>query len=99
MTKVGLKIESGTYEKLKWLKTRFDFAYEYSLSWDEFFQAIVKDGILILAQDLMNSRNGNLKVEEILNLLTGNNEELRNDLKHHLAGGTVLSGKRPNKEG
>ena len=52
MSKIGLKIEPETYERLKWLKTRFDFVYETNMTWDELFQAIVKDSLLILAQFL-----------------------------------------------
>ncbi|MGP6239108.1 hypothetical protein ACNF40_01665 [Cuniculiplasma sp. SKW4] len=83
MGKIGLKIESSTYEKLKFLKTRFDFVYEYNLSWDEFFQAIVRDSIFILAQDILNSKNGELKLDEIFDLLVGKDQELRKYVKSH----------------
>ncbi|MGP6206470.1 hypothetical protein ACNF42_00320 [Cuniculiplasma sp. SKW3] len=84
MGKIGLKIESSTYEKLKFLKTRFDFVYEYNLSWDEFFQAIVRDSIFILAQDILNSKNGELKLDEIFDLLVGKDQELREYVKSHM---------------
>jgi len=84
MTKIGLKIDLPTYERLKWLKTRFDFVYETNMTWDEFFQAIVKDSLLILAQDLRNSRNGKITMNEILNILSGSDHNLNEELKSHM---------------
>ena len=51
MSKIGLKIEPETYERLKWLKTRFDFVYETNMTWDELFQAIVKVNVYILSRN------------------------------------------------
>ena len=84
MSKIGLKIEPETYEKLKWLKTRFDFVYETNMTWDELFQAIVKDSLLILAHDLKNLRNGKITVNEILSILSGSDQSINEELKSRM---------------
>ncbi|MCL5881435.1 MAG: hypothetical protein M1592_02490 [Candidatus Thermoplasmatota archaeon] len=91
MSKIGLKIEPETYERLKWLKTRFDFVYETNMTWDELFQAIVKDSLLILAQDLKNLRNGEITVNEILSLLSGSDQSINEELKSHMAKSGLIS--------
>jgi hypothetical protein len=91
MSKIGLKIEPETYEKLKWLKTRFDFVYETNMTWDELFQAIVKDSLLILAQDLKNLRNGKITVNEILGILSGSDQKMNEELKNHMVRSGLIS--------
>ena len=91
MSKIGLKIEPETYEKLKWLKTRFDFVYETNMTWDELFQAIVKDSLLILAQDLNNMRNGKITVNEILGILSGSDQKMNEELKNHMVRSGLIS--------
>ncbi|EQB69215.1 hypothetical protein [Cuniculiplasma divulgatum] len=91
MSKIGLKIDGMTYERLKWLKTRFEFVYENNMSWDEFFQAIVKDSLLILAQDLINLKKGKLTVNEILELLSGSNDSIAGELKAHMINAGLIS--------
>jgi hypothetical protein len=91
MSKIGLKIEPETYEKLKWLKTRFDFVYETNMTWDELFQAIVKDSLLILAYDLKNLRNGKITVNEILSILSGSDQSLNEELKNRIIKSALLS--------
>jgi hypothetical protein len=91
MSKIGLKIEPETYEKLKWLKTRFDFVYETNMTWDELFQAIVKDSLLILAHDLKNLRNGKITVNEILSILSGSDQSLNEELKNRIIKSGLLS--------
>ena len=91
MSKIGLKIEPETYEKLKWLKTRFDFVYETNMTWDELFQAIVKDSLLILAYDLKNLRNGKITVNEILSILSGSDQSLNEELKNRIIKSGLLS--------
>lgn len=84
MPKIGLKIDAETYERLKWLKTRFEFVYETNMTWDELFHAIVKDSLLILAQDLKNLKNGKITVEEILSILRGSDHRMNEELKNHI---------------
>ena len=91
MSKIGLKIEPETYEKLKWLKTRFDFVYETNMTWDELFQAIVKDSLLILAHDLKNLKNGKITVNEILSILSGSDQSLNEELKNRIIKSALLS--------
>ena len=91
MSKIGLKIEPETYERLKWLKTRFDFVYETNMTWDELFQAIVKDSLLILAYDLKNLRNGKITVNEILSILSGSDQSLNEELKNRIIKSALLS--------
>lgn len=91
MPKIGLKIEPETYEKLKWLKTRFEFVYETNLTWDELFQAIVKDSLLILAHDLKNSKSGKITVNEILSILSGSDKSINEELKNHMIKAGLVS--------
>ncbi len=91
MSKIGLKIEPETYERLKWLKTRFDFVYEANMTWDEFFQAIVKDSLLILAHDLKNLKNGKITVNEILSILSGSDQSINDELKSHMVKSGLIS--------
>ena len=91
MSKIGLKIEPETYERLKWLKTRFDFVYEANMTWDEFFQAIVKDSLLILAHDLKNLKNGKITVDEILSILSGSDQSINDELKSHMVKSGLIS--------
>lgn len=71
MGMIGLKIKDETYEKLKWLKTRFEFVHEKSFSWDEFFEAIAKDSLLIIAQTLQRKKKGAFSIDDILKILSG----------------------------
>ena len=91
MSKIGLKIEAETYERLKWLKTRFDFVYETNVTWDELFQAVVKDSLLILASDLTNLRNGKISVDEILSILSGSDQNIKEDLKSQMIKSRLIS--------
>ncbi len=91
MSKIGLKIEAETYERLKWLKTRFDFVYETNMTWDELFQAVVKDSLLILASDLTNLRNGKISVDEILSILSGSDQNIKEDLKSQMIKSRLIS--------
>ena len=91
MSKIGLKIEPETYERLKWLKTRFDFVYEANMTWDEFFQAIVKDSLLILAHDIKNLKNGKITVDEILSILSGSDQSINDELKSHMVKSGLIS--------
>ncbi|MHB1470643.1 MAG: hypothetical protein ACYCSA_06095 [Thermoplasmataceae archaeon] len=91
MSKIGLKIEAETYERLKWLKTRFDFVYETNMTWDELFQAVVKDSLLILASDLTNLRNGKISVDEILSILSGSDQNIKEELKSQMIKSRLIS--------
>lgn len=91
MAKIGLKIDGMTYERLKWLKTRFEFVYENNISWDEFFQAIVEDSLLILAQDLIKLKKGKLTMNEILEILSGSNETVAKELRSHMINAGLIS--------
>ncbi|MHB8561358.1 MAG: hypothetical protein ACYDAP_09415 [Thermoplasmataceae archaeon] len=91
MSKIGLKIEAETYERLKWLKTRFDFVYETNVTWDELFQAVVKDSLLILASDLTNLRNGKISVDEILSILSGSDQNIKEELKSQMIKSRLIS--------
>ena len=91
MSKIGLKIEAETYERLKWLKTRFDFVYETNVTWDELFQAVVKDSLLILASDLTNLRNGKISVDQILSILSGSDQNIKEDLKSQMIKSRLIS--------
>ncbi len=91
MSKIGLKIEAETYERLKWLKTRFDFVYETNVTWDELFQAVVNDSLLILASDLTNLRNGKISVDEILSILSGSDQNIKEELKSQMIKSRLIS--------
>jgi hypothetical protein len=91
MSKIGLKIDGMTYDKLKWLKTRFEFVYENNMNWDEFFQTIVKDSLLILAQDLINLKKGKVTVNEIMEILSGSNKFMAEELKVHMINAGLIS--------
>ena len=91
MSKIGLKIEAETYERLKWLKTRFDFVYETNMTWDELFQAVVNDSLLILASDLTNLRNGKISVDEILSILSGSDQNIKEELKSQMIKSRLIS--------
>lgn len=71
MGMIGLKIKDRTYDRLKWLKTRFEFVHETSMSWDEFFERISRDVLLILAYDLKERSEGKISSEDILAILSG----------------------------
>lgn len=75
MGTIGLKIKDRTYDRLKWLKTRFEFVHETTMSWDEFFERISKDVLLILAYDLKERSDGKVSAEDIFSILTGNKEK------------------------
>lgn len=98
MGKIGLKIEPQTYEKLKWLKTRFDFVYESNMTWDEFFQAIVRDSLLILAQDLKNTRKGKITMDEILDILSGADKNMNEEVKRHMIQAGMISRSSSSRE-
>lgn len=80
MATIGLKIRDNTYNRLKWLKTRFEFVYEKSMSWDEFFEKISRDALLILAYDLREKNGGRISTEDLVSILSGssfgNDEDL-----------------------
>lgn len=79
MGTIGLKIKDRTYDRLKWLKTRFEFVHETTMSWDEFFERISRDVLLILAYDLRERSDGKVSAEDIFSILTGNRKEAEND--------------------
>ncbi len=72
MGTIGLKIKDHTYDRLKWLKTRFEFVHETTMSWDEFFDRVSRDVLLILAYDLKEKGKGKVSAEDIFSILTGN---------------------------
>lgn len=72
MSMIGLKIKDRTYDRLKWLKTRFEFVHETTMSWDEFFDRISRDVLLILAHDLREKNGGKVSAEDIFSILVGN---------------------------
>lgn len=86
MATIGLKIRDSTYSRLKWLKTRFEFVYESSMTWDEFFDRISRDALYILAQDLKEKGGSQLSVENLLSILSGSQpratEDRIDDVQH-----------------
>lgn len=80
MATIGLKIKDTTYDRLKWLKTRFEFVHEKSMSWDEFFERVSRDVLLILAHDLKVKNRGNISAEGILAIISGEKNQFDPDL-------------------
>lgn len=71
MGMIGLKVRDDAYDRLKWLKTRFEFVHEKPFSWDDFFNAITKDSLLIIAQVLQRKGGGSMEMDDILRILSG----------------------------
>lgn len=71
MGTIGLKIKDRTYDRLKWLKTRFEFVHETAMSWDEFFDRVSRDVLLILAYDLKEKGGGKVSTDDIFSILSG----------------------------
>lgn len=84
MATIGLKIRDTTYDRLKWLKTRFEFVHENSMSWDEFFERVSRDVLLILAHDLKVKNRGNITAEGILSIISGEKSQADPDLVESL---------------
>lgn len=85
MATIGLKIKDTTYDRMRWLKTRFEFVYEKSMSWDEFFEKISRDAIMILAYDLKERNKGKVSMDDIISILHGSSEGDETDLKDDFA--------------
>ena len=90
MSTIGLKIKDSTYERLKWLKTRFEFVHESTMSWDEFFERLSKDVLVILAQDLKEKSGEKISLDNLLSIVSGT----VSDLPPERIDSKILSGHR-----
>ena len=58
------------YRKLKWLKNRYQSVNQQDMSWDEFFNDVIEDNMIILAYKIKR-KTPDLTLEAIQALLFG----------------------------
>lgn len=67
---ISVKLSEDMYRKLKWLKNRYQSVNQRDMSWDEFFNDIIEDNMIILAYKI-KKKTPDLTLEAIQALLFG----------------------------